>query len=157
MQWSDALGKRHDRYAATPRIVSLVPSLTELLVALGLAEHLVGRTGFCIHPRQVVRGMPKLGGTKGFRSTNCARWRRRTCSSTSTRTAAKKSQPCRLRAAPDRHPPAGGARQPRSVPPARRHLRPREAKQAAALSAAFEREWAALSAWTALPRQRCCT
>jgi ABC-type Fe3+-hydroxamate transport system substrate-binding protein len=66
MQWSDAIGKRHDRYAETPRIVSLVPSLTELLVDLGLAEHLVGRTGFCVHPRQVVRRLPKLGGTKGF-------------------------------------------------------------------------------------------
>jgi ABC-type hemin transport system substrate-binding protein len=66
MQWSDALGKLHTRYPGTPRIVSLVPSLTELLVDLGLAELLVGRTGFCIHPRQVVRRVPKLGGTKGF-------------------------------------------------------------------------------------------
>ena len=66
MQWSDALGKVHHRYQGKPRIVSLVPSLTELLVALGLAEDLVGRTGFCIHPRQVVRQVPKLGGTKGF-------------------------------------------------------------------------------------------
>ncbi|HRF11006.1 MAG: vitamin B12-transporter protein BtuF [Candidatus Accumulibacter phosphatis] len=66
MQWSDALGKLHTRYPGTPRIVSLVPSLTELLVDLGLAALLVGRTGFCIHPRQVVRRVPKLGGTKGF-------------------------------------------------------------------------------------------
>jgi ABC-type Fe3+-hydroxamate transport system substrate-binding protein len=66
MQWSDALGKPHGRYSGSPRIVSLVPSLTELLVALDLAEALVGRTGFCIHPRQVVRRIPKLGGTKGF-------------------------------------------------------------------------------------------
>jgi ABC-type Fe3+-hydroxamate transport system substrate-binding protein len=29
-----------------------------------LAEHLVGRTGFCIHPREVVRHIPKVGGTK---------------------------------------------------------------------------------------------
>ena len=67
MQWSDALGKPHGRYSGSPRIVSLVPSLTELLVALDLAEALVGRTGFCIHPRHVVRRIPKLGGTKGFR------------------------------------------------------------------------------------------
>ena len=66
MQWSDALGKSHEQYQGTPRIVSLVPSLTELLVALDLAEALVGRTGFCIHPRQVVRRVAKLGGTKGF-------------------------------------------------------------------------------------------
>ncbi len=66
MQWSDALGKTHGRYPGRPRIVSLVPSVTELLVALGLAEALVGRTGFCIHPRQMLRRVPKLGGTKGF-------------------------------------------------------------------------------------------
>jgi hypothetical protein len=47
-----------------PRIVSLVPSLTELLVALGLSRALVGRTGFCIHPAEVVAGIPKVGGTK---------------------------------------------------------------------------------------------
>jgi ABC-type Fe3+-hydroxamate transport system substrate-binding protein len=46
------------------RIVSLVPSLTELLFALGLDEAVVGRTGFCIHPRAKVRRVPKVGGTK---------------------------------------------------------------------------------------------
>lgn len=46
------------------RIVSLVPSLTELVCALGLAGQLVGRTGFCIHPKDVVRRIPKVGGTK---------------------------------------------------------------------------------------------
>jgi ABC-type Fe3+-hydroxamate transport system substrate-binding protein len=48
----------------TLRIVSLVPSLTELLCTLGLREHLVGRTGFCIHPRESLRDVPKVGGTK---------------------------------------------------------------------------------------------
>jgi ABC-type Fe3+-hydroxamate transport system substrate-binding protein len=46
------------------RIVSLVPSLTELVCELGLAQHLVGRTGFCIHPAEALRGIPKVGGTK---------------------------------------------------------------------------------------------
>jgi len=46
------------------RIVSLVPSITELLCDLGLAGQIVGRTGFCIHPREVVRRIPKIGGTK---------------------------------------------------------------------------------------------
>ncbi|MDH5579077.1 MAG: helical backbone metal receptor, partial [Betaproteobacteria bacterium] len=46
------------------RIVSLVPSLTELVCALGLGEALVGRTGFCVHPQDVVRRIPKVGGTK---------------------------------------------------------------------------------------------
>jgi ABC-type Fe3+-hydroxamate transport system substrate-binding protein len=47
-----------------PRIVSLVPSLTELLCDLGLAPNLVGRTGFCIHPASLVKGIAKVGGTK---------------------------------------------------------------------------------------------
>ncbi|HSG76183.1 MAG TPA: helical backbone metal receptor [Burkholderiales bacterium] len=46
------------------RIVSLVPSLTELVCALGLGAALVGRTGFCVHPKDVVRRIPKVGGTK---------------------------------------------------------------------------------------------
>jgi ABC-type Fe3+-hydroxamate transport system substrate-binding protein len=50
--------------AATPRIVSLVPSITELICDLGLAPQLVGRTGFCIHPWETVRRIPKVGGTK---------------------------------------------------------------------------------------------
>jgi len=46
------------------RIVCLVPSITELLCDLGLAGQIVGRTGFCIHPREIVRRIPKVGGTK---------------------------------------------------------------------------------------------
>ena len=60
----DAAGTRHAVVAAPPRIVSLVPSITELVCDLGLADALVGRTGFCIHPRAMVRRIPKIGGTK---------------------------------------------------------------------------------------------
>ncbi len=56
-----------------PRIASLVPSLTELVCALGLAHRLVARTGFCIHPAEVVRDVPKVGGTKDV---NLAKLRR---------------------------------------------------------------------------------
>ena len=59
----DALGRQHAP-APEARIVSLVPSITELLCELGLAGQLVGRTGFCIHPRAVVEHIPKIGGTK---------------------------------------------------------------------------------------------
>jgi ABC-type Fe3+-hydroxamate transport system substrate-binding protein len=48
----------------SPRIASLVPSLTELVVELGLGPRLVARTGFCVHPAAVVRSVPKVGGTK---------------------------------------------------------------------------------------------
>ena len=46
------------------RIVSLVPSLTEALFALGLGERVVGVTEWCIHPADEVAKLPKLGGTK---------------------------------------------------------------------------------------------
>jgi ABC-type Fe3+-hydroxamate transport system substrate-binding protein len=46
------------------RIASLVPSLTELVVELGLLHQLVARTGFCIHPGGDLRAVPKVGGTK---------------------------------------------------------------------------------------------
>ncbi|SFD57786.1 helical backbone metal receptor [Massilia yuzhufengensis] len=59
----DALGHQHVP-APGARIVSLVPSITELLCDLGLGPQLVGRTGFCIHPRDTVEHIPKVGGTK---------------------------------------------------------------------------------------------
>jgi ABC-type Fe3+-hydroxamate transport system substrate-binding protein len=61
---TDAAGTRHVVVTKPPRIVSLVPSITELVCDLGLAAALVGRTGFCIHPRAAVRAIPKVGGTK---------------------------------------------------------------------------------------------
>ncbi|HEY8856748.1 MAG TPA: helical backbone metal receptor [Rugosibacter sp.] len=60
----DALGREHAPFNGTPRIVSLVPSLTELICDLGLADVLVGRTGFCVHPKEKLRSMQKIGGTK---------------------------------------------------------------------------------------------
>jgi ABC-type Fe3+-hydroxamate transport system substrate-binding protein len=61
---TDATGARHSRATGAVRIVSLVPSITELVCDLGLTDRLVGRTGFCSHPREVVRRIPKVGGTK---------------------------------------------------------------------------------------------
>ena len=61
---ADAIGRVHAVARADARIVSLVPSITELLFELGAGDRLVGRTGFCIHPRQRIRTVPKVGGTK---------------------------------------------------------------------------------------------
>ena len=53
------------RLGATPRrIVSLVPSQTELLNDLGLGERVVGMTKFCIHPKEWYRSKVRVGGTK---------------------------------------------------------------------------------------------
>jgi len=46
------------------RIISLVPSQTELLYHLGLDEEVVGITKFCIHPNQWFRNKQRVGGTK---------------------------------------------------------------------------------------------
>jgi ABC-type hemin transport system substrate-binding protein len=46
------------------RIVSLVPSLSEALVALGLGSRLVGVTTYCVQPPGAFDALPKLGGTK---------------------------------------------------------------------------------------------
>jgi ABC-type Fe3+-hydroxamate transport system substrate-binding protein len=62
--WTDAAGTTHRRAGPAARIASLVPSITELLLDLGLRERVVGRTGFCIHPRALVADIPKVGGTK---------------------------------------------------------------------------------------------
>jgi ABC-type Fe3+-hydroxamate transport system substrate-binding protein len=63
----DAAGAAHAPARGEVRIVSLVPSITELLCDLGLGAQLVGRTGFCIHPWDTVREIPKVGGTKDVR------------------------------------------------------------------------------------------
>lgn len=46
------------------RIVSLCPSLTELVFDLGRGAELVGRTKFCVHPPGLVDAVEKVGGTK---------------------------------------------------------------------------------------------
>ena len=48
------------------RIVSLVPSQTELLFELGLEERVVGVTKFCIHPADARAKSAVIGGTKNF-------------------------------------------------------------------------------------------
>ena len=46
------------------RIISLVPSLTELLYDLGLKDRIIGQTIFCIHPSIYFSNATKIGGTK---------------------------------------------------------------------------------------------
>lgn len=46
------------------RIISLVPSLTQLVLDLGLKDRLVARTRFCIYPEGLVDDIPIIGGTK---------------------------------------------------------------------------------------------
>jgi ABC-type Fe3+-hydroxamate transport system substrate-binding protein len=53
-----------DLPAPATRIVSLVPSLTELLWYLGLQDETVGITRFCVHPQEFRKTKAIVGGTK---------------------------------------------------------------------------------------------
>lgn len=65
MNDADALPPRRAAdFRGSQRIVSLVPSWTESLFALGLGDRVVGVTQWCVYPVDGVAGLPKLGGTK---------------------------------------------------------------------------------------------
>lgn len=61
---TDQLGRKVELQHTPKRIVSLVPSQTELLHYLGLEEEVVGITKFCIHPQAWFRSKTRVGGTK---------------------------------------------------------------------------------------------
>lgn len=61
---SDDLGRPLDIEPPPRRIISLVPSLTELLFALGVGSLVVGVTRYCTEPVSALRNLPKVGGTK---------------------------------------------------------------------------------------------
>jgi iron complex transport system substrate-binding protein len=63
-QFTDQLGTTHTFQSAPKRIVSLVPSQTELLYDLGLEESIVGITKFCVHPYHLKSTKKIVGGTK---------------------------------------------------------------------------------------------
>lgn len=64
MTYIDQL-KREIQLKKTPkRIISLVPSQTELLVDLGLESAIVGVTKFCVHPKHLRMSKAVVGGTK---------------------------------------------------------------------------------------------
>lgn len=50
------------------RIICLVPSITELLVDLGLEDSIVGITKFCIHPDTLIKNKTIVGGTKNIKT-----------------------------------------------------------------------------------------
>jgi ABC-type Fe3+-hydroxamate transport system substrate-binding protein len=65
MQVTDQMGRQLRIPEHGPkRIISLVPSQTELLYELGLADRVVGITKFCVHPEGWFEKKTKVGGTK---------------------------------------------------------------------------------------------
>ena len=61
---TDQTGQKITLNGPPQRIISLVPSQTELLYALGLDKETIGITRFCIHPERWYRTKTRIGGTK---------------------------------------------------------------------------------------------
>lgn len=62
--FKDQLGRTVTLQETPKRIISLVPSQTELLADLGLDDEVMGITKFCIHPDNWFRSKTRVGGTK---------------------------------------------------------------------------------------------
>lgn len=62
--YTDQLSRIIEIPAQPKRIISIVPSQTELLYDLGLREEVIGITKFCIHPREWFEIKTRIGGTK---------------------------------------------------------------------------------------------
>ena len=60
----DQIGTSHSFETSPKRIISLVPSQTELLYDLGLEDMIVGITKFCVHPYHFKSTKKRVGGTK---------------------------------------------------------------------------------------------
>jgi len=67
MDFIDQMGNTIRLSAYPHRIISLVPSQTELLFDLGLDEQIVGLTSYCILPQEKVAHLIKVGSPKEFR------------------------------------------------------------------------------------------
>jgi ABC-type Fe3+-hydroxamate transport system substrate-binding protein len=64
--FTDQLNRTLDIIHPPQRIISLVPSQTELLYDLGLRDEVVGITKFCLHPQEWFRTKTRIGGTKKY-------------------------------------------------------------------------------------------
>jgi len=64
MKFTDQLGRTIELNQAPQKLVSLVPSQTELLFDLGLEEEVIGITKFCVHPEHWFQNKTRVGGTK---------------------------------------------------------------------------------------------
>lgn len=62
--FTDQLGREVTINYPPKRIISVVPSQTELLFELGLSTEVIGITKFCVHPASQFKAKTKVGGTK---------------------------------------------------------------------------------------------
>ena len=64
---TDAFGKPFELAEPARRIISLIPSITEIFFSLGVGDRVVGVTKFCTQPPDGVKSKPKVGGQKNPR------------------------------------------------------------------------------------------
>lgn len=62
--FTDQMGREVEINSSPQRIISLVPSQTELLCDLGLTDEVIGITKFCVHPKEWFQSKTRVGGTK---------------------------------------------------------------------------------------------
>lgn len=67
MEFTDQMQRTFTLKTTPKRIVSLVPSQTELLYDLGLEDSIVGITKFCVHPYHFKSTKTIVGGTKNIK------------------------------------------------------------------------------------------
>ncbi len=66
MEYTDQLNRKISVDSAPKRIISIVPSQTELLHHLGLDMEVIATTKFCVHPQSWFRNKTRIGGTKNL-------------------------------------------------------------------------------------------
>ena len=67
IKYQDQIGNQYNFESTPKRIVSIVPSQTELLYDLGLEDSIVGITKFCVHPIHFKQKKTIVGGTKNIK------------------------------------------------------------------------------------------
>lgn len=65
-RFTDQMGQVIELAQTPQRIISLVPSQTELICDLGLESKIIGLTRFCVHPKNKFLSTPRIGGTKNL-------------------------------------------------------------------------------------------
>jgi ABC-type Fe3+-hydroxamate transport system substrate-binding protein len=66
-EFTDQTGKILSLPGIPTRIISIVPSQTELLAVLGLEDKVIGITKFCVHPQKWFESKTRIGGTKALK------------------------------------------------------------------------------------------
>ncbi len=64
MLFTDQINHTIELTSYPKKIISIVPSQSELLWDLGLRDELIGITKFCVHPKELFKSVTKIGGTK---------------------------------------------------------------------------------------------